>query len=247
MEVKRRLIAEEEEESAGWITSFGDLMSLLLTFFILIVSFSTVELIKFRKAMGALRGASGALSEETGNTVKQMLNSKTVTRALPQEELQDAMETIESMVFNLDLGQDINVDLTPEGIRFRIASPVMFASGEATLQPKVFGLMNEIGKVIRHTGSDVRVEGHTDNVPISSGIFASNWELSSVRAVSVVRYLVEKTGVDPTKIIAVGRGEFHPIASNDIPEERALNRRVEVYLEWPDYTGKSLLEKRVGF
>lgn len=244
MPIPRKKAKAEEESADSWIMSYGDMMSLLLTFFVLIVSFSTVELIKFRKAMGALRGASGAMVAEEGNAIVQVLPSMMSTRAIPNEELKQVLKDIEQTAFEYGDGQDISIELTKEGIRFRIANLVMFESGQATLIATSFKILDPIARLIKSLGCAVSIEGHTDNIPIHSLRFPSNWELSAIRAVSVLRYFVEQRGVDPTKVMAVGYGEFKPIALNEIPKERALNRRVEISLKWPELTGKQLLQSR---
>lgn len=235
-----------DEESAGsdWMTSYGDMMTLMCTFFVLIISFSTIELIKFRKAMGALRGVSGAMVEEQGKAVYKILTTMSERRIVANEDMEQTLEDIEETTSGLGIGQEVTVNLTQKGVRFRISSPVMFESGQAILKPEAFKLLAPIAKLVRKAGYNVSIEGHTDNIPMNSTHFPSNWELSAIRAVSVLRYFVERHGVNPTKATAIGYGEFRPIASNDIPKDRALNRRVEICLEWPELNGKELLESR---
>jgi chemotaxis protein MotB len=245
MSAGRRRKERDDDGGGGWLASFGDMMTLLCTFFILIVSFSSVELIKFRKAMGALRGASGALIEEQGSAVAQIVQAMAAEdNILATDELDQTLKRVEETIFDLGIGYEISVNLTQEGICFRVASPIMFESGQATLKPEAYKLLTPIALLIRRFGYDIVIEGHTDNIPISSGRFPSNWELSAMRAISVLRYFTERHGVNPTNVMAVGYGEFRPIAPNNTPNDRALNRRVEILLKWPELSGEELLESR---
>jgi len=240
---------EECEEIASWIVSYGDLMTLLLTFFILIVSFSTMELIKFRKFMGAMRGASGVLMEQEGNSVVPRNLSKNAQQALRQDVL---MENVNKVLADLSdeaekhkgNGNGITIEKSKEGIRIRISSPILFNSGQAVLKRSAYRLFDLIALIIKRSNCSVIIEGHTDNVPIHTAQFPSNWELSTTRALSVLKYFVNVHDVDPHKLVAIGRGQYKPIAPNDTPENRSRNRRVEIYLNWEDKTGKELLEER---
>ena len=107
--------------------------------------------------------------------------------------------------------------------------PVMFDSGSAQIRPEFTPILEKIAEELMKIPNDIRIEGHTDNRPIHTPMFPSNWELSAARATSVLRFLVKK-GIDPSRLSAVGYGEFRPVASNDTPEGRAKNRRVEILI-----------------
>lgn len=132
-----------------------------------------------------------------------------------------------------DLGKDIEVLVRDEGVSFRIPSEVLFASGEATLTPSGLAVIDRLLPAMNRVPDyTIVVEGHTDNVPIQTARFPSNWELSAARASSVVRHL-EARGLNPTRLRATGYADTRPLAANDTPEGRALNRRVEITLEPP--------------
>ena len=238
---------DECEEIASWIVSYGDLMTLLLTFFILITSFSTMELIKFRKFMGAMRGATGALLEQNGSSVVPTH----VTPFGSPVMVHDVMMTSDAfnkLIIEADKhngsGNGIAIERLKDGIRFRISSPFLFESGQAILKPRAFHLLDLMAFIIKRTSCSVIIEGHTDDVPIHTVRFPSNWELSTVRALSVLKYFANVCDVDPRKLVAIGRGEYKPIAPNDTAAHRRQNRRVEIYLNWEDKSGKELLEER---
>ncbi|HTN54165.1 MAG TPA: OmpA family protein, partial [Anaeromyxobacter sp.] len=112
----------------------------------------------------------------------------------------------------------------------KLKDRILFASGSATIGREGRQALHAVADALRNVqGRTIRVEGHTDNVPTAGGAFPTNWELSSARALAVVRYLQE-AGLDPTRLAAAGYGEFQPVASNDTPEGRSQNRRIEIVL-----------------
>jgi flagellar motor protein MotB len=132
---------------------------------------------------------------------------------------------------NAGLQGDVDVVETKGGFRVTMTSSVLFPSAVAALNTAAYPLLDRIAKFITAVPFSVRVEGHTDNVPIATEAYPSNWELSTARAVNVVRYLLDAGKVSPQKIAAAGFGEYQPVASNESPEGRKKNRRVEFYFQ----------------
>ena len=118
--------------------------------------------------------------------------------------------------------------MTPEGFVISLHELGFFDSGEARLMPGAGDKIKRIAEVLMQYGLDMRVEGHTDDVPIHNAQFASNWDLSTARAMAVAMMLVNESGVDPQKISIAGYGQYHPAATNDTPEGRRANRRVDI-------------------
>ncbi len=240
-----------EEGSPLWMATFSDLMSLLLTFFILIVSFSTTEIIKFRKFMGAMRGATGSILEQQG---ARIIPSKFSPDHGVTMEMDVLVDLVNKMMQDLphEMGEfenfesEVSIDATNEGIRFRISSLVLFEPGQAVLKPNGYKLLSHIARIVKKVNCYVRIEGHTDNMPIHTAQYPSNWDLSTDRSLNVLKYFANSCYLNPYKLIAVGRGEYDPIAPNDTPENRKKNRRVDIHLKWYDETGKQLLEERNG-
>jgi len=138
---------------------------------------------------------------------------------------------IEALASELNLGDSIVVVIDDLGIHIRIKDTVLFNSGKANINPSAEPIMEKIGLIIRALPNNyLRVEGHTDNVPINTSQFNSNWELGANRATNVTKLLIKKCGITPTKITALSHGEFRPIASNNTVEGRAQNRRVEILI-----------------
>jgi chemotaxis protein MotB len=129
----------------------------------------------------------------------------------------------------------IKVKVTEKGIAIKVADPIGFDVGEARIRPEFMALLREITKNLRELPqSHIRVEGHTDNIPIRTPKYPSNWELSAARALNVVKFFA-RHGFDPARLSAVGYGQYRPVADNDTPRGRQRNRRIEIYV---DYTKK---------
>ncbi len=128
--------------------------------------------------------------------------------------------------------RQVKVEMMDRGLVITFVAEVLFDSGKAKLRPDALEKLAKVARVLNTTVEDlnVGVEGHTDNVPIKYSKWKSNWELSTARALSVLHYLVEDLGVSPRRVSATGYGEFHPVASNDTPEGRQKNRRVEIVI-----------------
>ena len=212
--------------SPAWMTTYGDMMTLLLCFFVLILSFSSVEISKFKKAMGSLKGALGMLATDTGSsTTRNFMQLTSNNRAT------EALEEMEETFRKLEVEEYIEWETTPEGIRIVMNDPILFDLGKAELKPAVFPVLQSIAKVIEtQSPSEIEVQGHTDDLPIRTAKFPSNWELSAARALSVVKYFAKYGNVEPHKLSAIGYGEYRPAFINS-PKDRPKNRRVEILLK----------------
>ncbi len=225
---------EDDEEgphgAPGWIVTFADLLSLLLGFFVLLLSASSTQIAKFEAVSGSLKDALGMRSEldlsdqAERNALIAALESQTAEKnpASPAQLLQELQE----MLAELDGRSRGIATITNEGIVLNISGDLMFASGETALSPEAMQVLDRIGDYALQSGRPLDVIGHTDNVPIATALYPSNWELSAARAGSAVRYLAER-GVDARRMRAIGRASTQPVESNSTAEGRALNRRVE--------------------
>jgi len=214
----------------GWVMTYGDMMSLLLTFFVLIVSFSSMQETKFEQAANSLKEAFGVLS--TPESIIEF-NDPMVPKHNVKSESTDVLFEVrgfEKMVLDEGLDDQIEVEVTGDGVMFRINAPFLFEIGGATLKQKSETVLRRLAKFVQKFPYPMQVEGHTDSQPMKSTRFPSNWDLSAARAVSVARYF-QGLGIAPERISATGRGEFHPIADNATAKGRAKNRRVEVFLK----------------
>jgi len=238
---------EDEEPSAPfWMVTFSDMSTLLLTFFVLIVSMSTIEVEKFKEALSYFTGYTGVLSQVSPIPKKNIKIPKSKLRSKEQAK---RYEQVLKYIKEKGLEDKVQLNLTEEGLHAIITDSVMFRSGEAELIPSAKIILEMISGIIAEDVQSVVVEGHTDNRPIHTSKFPSNWELSAARASSVVRFLLQLShALPPERYVAAGFGEFHPIDTNETPEGRARNRRVEILFsweKWPTTTNSPFLLKRL--
>ncbi len=254
--------AAEKQESKGvpaWVMTFADLMTLLMCFFVLLLSFSEMDVAKFKQLSGSMKEAFGVQSEiqvktipkgtsvvaqefSPGkpeptpiNTVRQFtIDSNRNTLDALSRELKEIEETREhARRLRMALKEEIDkgsVSIQTEGMKVivHIMENASFDSGYADLRPEFMPVLEEIAELIDNNSGEVTVSGHTDNVPIRNDQFRSNWDLSTSRAVSVAHELLELASIDAERVIVTGHADTRPRASNETPEDRAKNRRVDI-------------------
>jgi chemotaxis protein MotB len=221
---------EEEPTSPFWMATFSDMMTLLLTFFVMLVAMSTVEVKKFEEAMSYFTGRRGMM-EDPGMMAGIM---GVAGEAEDAREKANQFEQIARAVEEKGLGAAVEVDLTEHGVRLTFVDSVAFAPGSVALDGPARDVLADVA-ALATLAAAVEVEGHTDNVPIATAAYPSNWELSAARAAAVVRYLLDQpSALPPHRYLAAGYGEFRPRAPNDIPEGRARNRRITVLFRTAD-------------
>ncbi len=236
----RKKYQEEPENHDRWLVSYADFITLLFAFFVVMYAISSLNEGKYRVLSNALTGAFGKVLITT--TVKQpeVPPSPTIkldplpivrknTEALHKEREQmtgvarDILAVLEPLVRE----GKVRVTQTSRGVTIDINASVLFAPGEAKLNEDSNQALKAIASVLKSDNHAIQVEGHTDNVPIKNPVYPSNWELSAVRASTVVR-LFSENGVDEGRLTAVGQGPKQPVGSNDTPDGRSRNRRVTV-------------------
>ncbi|MBP3458303.1 MAG: flagellar motor protein MotB [Lachnospiraceae bacterium] len=261
---------KEEEQAPGspaWMATFSDLMNLLLCFFVLLFSMSSLDVEKWQQVAASFSEnfsifSSGAtaigdgilisngvsqlneLDDYINSTGKTADSDRQVNELKEFEEKQLAeserlAEQIEEAVDESEFANEIDVDFTSQYVSLTLNGALLFDSGSAELKEESKPLMDKIGQLLaRYAQSTIEIEGHTDNVPIHNAKYADNNELSSFRALSVFNYFMETTYLDPAMIKHSGRGEYVPVADNSTPEGRARNRRVEIKIYHSLSTGE---------
>ncbi|MNX74372.1 Motility protein B [compost metagenome] len=226
--------------SERWLLTYADLITLLLVFFVVLYALSQVDLAKYEKLKESLSksmGASSALIDLKGaghreNTLldggKGVLPHEEVIVMPEQLELERLSKDVEQMAAEAGLAEELETTLTPEGLVVSISNAGFFMSGDAGLRPKAVPTLDRIARMLKTSGHTLRIEGHTDNTPISTARYPSNWELSAVRATNLVRFLIERHSYDPRRLSAAGYGEYYPKVPNDTEAHRAQNRRVDI-------------------
>lgn len=221
-----------------WLGTFSDTMTLLLTFFILLYSFSNVDAQKFKQISGALQSV---LSGKVGQTIfdSSMSNGNVplvgdneennATVGAPKTQ-DDLYKRVKDFAEKNDLSNVMEVAEESRGVIIQLRDNVLFESGKADIMEPSKAILDKINGLISTFPNAIIVEGHTDNVPIKNYKYDSNWELSTARAVNVLRYFVETKGQNPNKFTAAGYAEQKPIALNNSDENRARNRRVNILI-----------------
>ena len=224
------LLTDDDEPTAPfWMATFSDMMTLLLTFFVMLVAMSSVEIKRFEEALSYFTGRRGLMEQEG-----LMPGIMGVTGEPNAREQAETFEEIATDVQELGLGDAVNLDLTDRGVRVTFMDSVAFAPGSVALAGPARAVLDEVGRLARSARS-VEVEGHTDDRPIATAAYPSNWELSAARAASVVRYLLSRDdALEPDRYVAVGYGEHRPRDTNDTAEGRARNRRITVLFRTTD-------------
>lgn len=230
---------EEGGKAPGWITTFSDLMSLLLTFFVLLYSMSTMDAEKFKNIATSLQSVlSGAAQpsiidgSSSGDSVIDMLDDleDDLDEDSIDPEILDMYEKVSSYLEEEGLQAEVSVTLTRQGVFVELREAILFDPGSAVLKDSGVEVLSRLEGLINDFNNKLVVEGHTDNIPQQSFMYPSNWELSTARAVAVVRYLSEEQNIDPGRFSARGYGEHSPRVPNDSPENRAVNRRVNILI-----------------
>ncbi|MDH5541458.1 MAG: flagellar motor protein MotB [Nitrospinota bacterium] len=219
-----------------WIVTFADLTTLMLTFFVLLLSFANIEIIEFQKALGSMQDSFGSqklekgihqLVKEEGSLAEKLGIKKNAPPVNPERQERNALASlITDVAIREGMLDDIKIFIGQDGISVRIDESALFDSGKADIKEKIFPFLNGISKIMRSYNFNLLVEGHTDDIPIKSKIFPSNWELSTVRATTVLRKLLE-FGVPKERLAAVGYADRKPALENNSPQNRKKNRRVE--------------------
>lgn len=228
---KKRDSDQDDTPSApAWMTTYGDMMTLLMTFFILIMSFATIEVDKFKAAMGSLRGAFGVLGDSEEVHSEQSWFSPYQVNIKKQSVLND-VEKLRDLIEQNQLQDIIEIYAYDTEVLIRIKDTIMFELGNADLKASFLPILHKIIDTLNAHALEFKVVGHTDDLPISTERYPSNWELSIDRALSVVRYMVNEIGLDPARLSAAGHSQYRPLVPNTSPENRAMNRRVEIHVK----------------
>lgn len=238
---------EDEDESSGrgtpgWLATFADLVTLLMCFFVLLFAMSTTQQETFKELVDSLRSALGVQSvPETGTreglTMHAVPSEKPVDNqkidelgGMIQKEMDDIVSEVRELVMFNKLGGMVSVAETDVGVVITLSDLLLFDPGGTELTPRGLDIMKKVASILSRFAYHVKIKGFTDAAPISTPEIPSNWELSSLRACSVVRLIVDK-GVNPQLISAEGYAQYHPVATNDTQQGRARNRRVEIVYE----------------
>jgi len=244
----RKKREEEHENIERWLVSYADFITLLFAFFVVMYALSSINEGKYRvlsdSLINAFREAPSsdkilqmdakkeAALEGTGTPIGaavQHPQGSTPERQRAAERMKKVAKNVLEAMQPLTQNGKVRVTQSPRGITVEINASLLFNSGDAVLQPQSTEALTAVARVLAEVDNPIQVEGHSDNVPINSPAYPSNWELSSARAGSVVRLFAE-LGVPTTRMVAIGYADNQPLDTNATAEGRARNRRVNVLI-----------------
>lgn len=258
---KKNKFEDEPEASQSWLITYSDLVTLLLTFFVLLFSMATIDAQKFEEIAYSLRSAfqHNSNGEEfnvnSGEDIIKMFEENYTSdddssqnndpamrkeqeqkiieaaKTIEAKKLQKVKEKLEEEIERLNLGNYVKVIEEKHLIILRLDSVILFDLGKADIKPSGREILEKLGSMLKELDNEIMVQGHTDNLPINTALFPSNWELSTKRATNVVRFLIEACGLDPAKLTATGNAEYKPIRPNDSEENRQKNRRIDIVID----------------
>ncbi len=235
---RRRRPTGGNDNFERWLLTYADLITLLLAFFIVMYSMSSVDDKKFDQVTSALNGVlkgGKSLIEREGTIPSERRAGRGIIHL---GNLDMIRERIDQRFSRLQRRDEIETEITERGLVIHVLESALFAEGEAELQPRAQEVLDLIATELVGIPNHVRVEGHTDDRPIQTLAYPTNWELSASRATRVVRYYIENFEIYPGRISALGYGRYRPIVPNNSIENRARNRRVDVVILTMDLTLK---------
>lgn len=239
---------EETENVERWLISYADFITLLMVFFVVLYSMSQVDASKYEVLAQslniALAGGTGILDftnpgvislDQSGSSEKPILKPTPAgadpnSKQSEMKNMEDIKKRLETYFAEYGLSESVSMNIDERGLVISLNDTILFDPGKAIIKTGSLGELITVGQALNNMDNYIRVEGHTDNVPISNAQFPSNWELSAARATTVVRIFIDNANTPPEKLSAVGYGEYKPVADNATPEGRSKNRRVDIIL-----------------
>lgn len=238
----------KKENNERWLLTYSDLITLLMIFFVVMYTMSTVDSQKYAQLASSLSGSfsgsayvigdGGTGNIDPGDELYPTDPSGSTSNSQISPTAQKASQIEQAIKLYLkthNLESQVDMTIEPRGLVISLKENAFFESGKADILPAYEKNILEISEMLAQLGNDIVVEGHTDNQPIHTSRFESNWELAAMRAINVINLLTTKGNLDPHKLSAVSYGEYRPTASNDTAAGRAKNRRMDIVLLSSDF------------
>jgi chemotaxis protein MotB len=225
----------KEPNHERWLLTYSDLITLLMIFFVVMYAMSNVDVSKYEllaQSLGVAMGGGQKVFQVTpgiSDTNKQLDSSANGMKTEVQK-LSNLKNQVDQYLKKNGLASSVVTEISERGLEVSLKDTILFASGQADIKPEVQSKLIGIGKILNSIGNLIRIEGHTDNQPIHTSQFPSNWRLSVIRADNVTELLINSVHIQPQKISIVGFGEFYPKVPNTTPENMAINRRVNIVI-----------------
>ena len=225
---KKESAAEGGPSMERWLLTYADMITLLMVFFVMMYTISTVNADKFRALAEnlsmVLTGSppAGIMEEGTNSTVPELTGEA--------KHLADLQQALNEFIAREELGEQITVNLEERGLVVRFQTTVLFARGSADLTPEARRIIDRVGDRLNDLPNYIRVEGHTCDLPINTPQYPSNWELSTARATNVLQELISSCNISPERLSAIGYGEYRPRVPNINESSRQMNRRIDIVI-----------------
>ncbi|KAB7705879.1 flagellar motor protein MotB [Bacillus aerolatus] len=226
----------KQKGSPKWMVTFADLVTLVLVFFILLFSMSQIDMIKFKAIAQAFK--QDAVFEKDSSIIPGEYPAEEMNKEeadLNEQSLDQLAEEVQKYLQKNELEDTAAAIRNERGVVLVLQEQIVFSTGDAVVLHEAYPFLEKVGKLLETMPNLVKVEGHTDNRPIKNSIYPSNWELSSARASSVIRFFIENGRLAPERFIAVGYGDTRPLAPNISKDNMQKNRRVEIIISDPAY------------
>ena len=236
-----------------WLVSYADFITLLFAVFVVLYAMGQSDKKKVEEVVQSIQSSFGMATAGASSPKVSVISSQAIT-AIPslkpevkvspmgrtrsgqgktraeEKDFRQIKSAVEAYLIKQGAQKKVTLEITRRGLIVSLKEAGFFNSGQSNIKPEAYELINTIAEVMTQYNNPLRVEGHTDNVPISTAQFPSNWELSTSRATNGLKYLLRSFDIDPNKISATGYAEFRPIADNTTQEGRARNRRVDLVM-----------------
>jgi chemotaxis protein MotB len=233
---KKKRHEEEPENQERWLLTYADLITLLLGLFVILYAMSQMDKTKYQDFVSALTqrfgsksvmaGHKGVLFQPAPKTGKAQAPQYSFKRDPRKQRLQNQLNAL--LKQQIGVGE-VQINDTRNGVSIDLLESLLFASGSAVIKPEAYDSLNKITDFLMTLNNDIRVEGHTDDVPINTAQFPSNWHLSIARALNTGYYILQR-GFPPERVSIAGYSEYQPLVPNDSSENRTKNRRVEIVI-----------------
>lgn len=235
MALREKKTPDPPKGAPAYMSTWGDMCTLLLCFFVMLLAMSSPDTGKFNVAVSSIHNAFNGVLESYPSI---MINKDILIPRMGGDEQNkrmavDAAQRIKDVVRKEGLEDAVKVKVTESGIAIKLSDPIGFEIGESEIKPELIPTLMGICETINKVPStQIRVEGHTDDLPIRSLKFPSNWELSSSRALNVVKFMASSGRIEPSRLSAIGYGEYRPIVPNTSVENRKMNRRIDIFVDY---------------
>jgi chemotaxis protein MotB len=228
------------ENEERWLLTYSDLITLLFVLFVVMYAISTTDVRKFVALAQSMSAAFNtdvmtgqqALTITSGQESTIQMDTNASGSSPVQADLKAVQAALQDYAISQGLGGEVEVGISPQGIVIRLNDALLFSSGRAYLDEHAAALIRKVAEIIRPLPNHVRIEGNTDDTPPDGILFASNWDLSTARALSVLNAMIDD-GVDPSRLSAAGYAQYNPLAANTDEASRAKNRRVDIVVLYP--------------